>query len=249
MKLIADLHTHTMVSHHAYSTLRENCILAAQKGLQLIATTDHAYGAPDSANNWHFGSMWIVPRFIEGVYHLRGAEANIMQMDGTMDLVERDRRFVDILIASIHGYVVRPVDADAHTFAYETVLDDPYVDILGHPADTGFPFDEEKIVKKCAATGKMIEINDHAMRKSPATYEINRRLLRLCKKHDAMISVGSDAHVCYEVGMFDTVRKLLEEEDFPEELVFNASLDCIIDRVNAKENIRDKIVRQEDLAL
>ncbi|MBO4368198.1 MAG: phosphatase [Clostridia bacterium] len=246
MNIVADLHTHTMVSHHAYSTMRENIILAGQKGLKLIATTDHAYGSPDSANNWHFGSMWVCPRIMEGVYHLRGAEANIMKMDGSIDLNDRDEAGVDLLIASLHGYVIRPVNPDAHTACYEAILKKPYVDIIGHPADPGFLFDEERIVRRCAETGKMIEINAHAMLKSPPTVEINRRLLRLCKKHDAVISVGSDAHVCYEIGNFDFVKQMLEEEDFPEELVFNSRLDRIIDYINAKPNVKDKLPKFED---
>lgn len=133
MQLLADLHTHTLVSHHAYSSLRENCLFAAQRGLKMLATTDHAYGAPDSANDWHFASMWIVPRVVEGVCHLRGAEANIMAMDGGIDLNDRDQRFVDILIASLHTYCIKPADAQAHTSAYLGALANPYVDILGHP--------------------------------------------------------------------------------------------------------------------
>ncbi len=241
MKLIADLHTHTMVSHHAYSTLRENCILAKEKGLSVIATTDHAYGAPDSANDWHFGSMWIVPRVVEGVYHLRGAEANIMKMDGTIDLYENDQKFVDILIASLHSYCIRPTNSDEHTQAYDGVCRNPYVDIIGHPASMSFPFDEEFVVRRCAETGKMLELNPHAMLMQPKTIEINRRLLRLCKKHGAMVSIGSDAHVCYEVAnKFAETAQLLEEENFPEELVFNASVERILSRVNAKPTVKDK---------
>ena len=46
-------------------------------------------------------------------------------------------------------------------------------------------------------------------------------LLDLCKKYKVKIILGSDAHICYQVGIFDNAEKLLEEVDFPKELVIN----------------------------
>ena len=43
MKLIADTHTHTVASTHAYSTLQEMVHGAAEKGLFAIGITDHGY--------------------------------------------------------------------------------------------------------------------------------------------------------------------------------------------------------------
>lgn len=239
MKFFADLHTHTLVSHHAYSTLRENCLYAARRGMRALATTDHGYGAPDAANDWHFGSMWILPREMEGVLHLRGAEANIMDMDGNLDLRLSDQRYVDWLIASLHTYCVKPKDDQSHTNAYLKALDNPYVDVLGHPASLSFPFDEAAVVRRCAETGKILEINAHAMLLSPETVAVNKRLLSLCKRYDARIAVGSDAHVCYEVATFDFVQTLLEETGFPEALVLNADLGAVLRHANAKPYCKD----------
>ena len=41
MKIIADTHTHTLMSTHAYSTIIENIAEAKKKGLKFIAITDH----------------------------------------------------------------------------------------------------------------------------------------------------------------------------------------------------------------
>ena len=43
MKLEADLHTHTLASD-GYSTVREMAECAGQKGLKVIAITDHGLG-------------------------------------------------------------------------------------------------------------------------------------------------------------------------------------------------------------
>ena len=42
--LIADLHMHTLVSGHAYGTIREMAAEAAQKHMQLIGITEHGPG-------------------------------------------------------------------------------------------------------------------------------------------------------------------------------------------------------------
>ena len=41
MKLLFDLHTHTVASGHAFSTLKENIEEAAAKGLKAMGTSDH----------------------------------------------------------------------------------------------------------------------------------------------------------------------------------------------------------------
>ena len=43
MKLIADLHTHTLFSTHAYSSPEEMIRRAGEMGLYAIALTDHGY--------------------------------------------------------------------------------------------------------------------------------------------------------------------------------------------------------------
>jgi putative hydrolase len=49
MNLIADTHTHTIASGHAHSTITENVLAAAKKGLSFLGITGHASsmeGAP-----------------------------------------------------------------------------------------------------------------------------------------------------------------------------------------------------------
>lgn len=45
--ILADLHTHTLFSKHAYSTVKENIEAARNKGLSYIAITDHYFGNGD----------------------------------------------------------------------------------------------------------------------------------------------------------------------------------------------------------
>ena len=235
MRIEADLHIHTLVSHHAYSTLGENIAQAKAQGLSAIAITDHVYGAPDSGNKWHFGNMDIWPHEMEGIRVLRGAEANIIDMQGSIDLMERDQLVLDIVIAAMHPYCLQPIDRSTHTQAMVAAIHHPFVRILGHPASIYFEFDEEEIVCQCAHAGTLLEINEHAMKVDPRIAIINERLLKLCKKYQAKIVVSSDAHICYEIGRFPLSLKLLETTAFPETLVINNSIDCVLDLIKKGE--------------
>lgn len=102
MNLKMDLHTHTVASGHAYSTLLENIQAAEKKGLEAFATTDHGPSMPGAAHLYHFYNLMSLPEKIGNVRILRGIEANIIdrkgQIDISLDLVER----LDIVLAGLH---------------------------------------------------------------------------------------------------------------------------------------------------
>ena len=53
-------------------------------------------------------------------------------------------------------------------------------------------------------------------------------LLRLCKKYGVFITTGSDSHIDTELGDFRYVYDVLEECDFPEELVVTTSYEKLV---------------------
>ncbi|MCI7207484.1 MAG: phosphatase, partial [Clostridium sp.] len=63
----------------------------------------------------------------------------------------------------------------------------------------------------------------------PNARENYKELLTLCKEHNVRIILGSDAHICYQVGILDDAERLIEEFDFPKELVINYHEDQIIE--------------------
>ena len=46
MKIELDVHTHTIASGHAFSTLQEMAQAAADKGLKVLGITEHSPGIP-----------------------------------------------------------------------------------------------------------------------------------------------------------------------------------------------------------
>lgn len=229
MKIVLDTHAHTISSGHAYNTIREMAQMAKEKGLEAISLTDHAPTLPGAGHEYHFANLKVVPREMYGVKLFLGVEANIMDEDGTLDIKDSLLEELDIVIASIHPPCYKGVRTiEAVTNAYLKAMENPYVDIIGHPDDGRFLADYEKLVKKAKATGTLIEINNSSLRPSsyrPNAEENDRKLLELCKKHQVMITLGSDAHVDVDLAEYSASLKLIEELDFPEELIVNTSVE------------------------
>ncbi len=95
MLIQADMHTHTIASTHAYSTLLENITFAKNKGLKGIAVTDHTNLMPDSPHVWHLHNFKCLPREHDGVCIIRGAEMNITDFNGGLDLPPKELEMLE----------------------------------------------------------------------------------------------------------------------------------------------------------
>lgn len=54
MQFPIDLHTHTVASYHAYSTIVEYVHQAKLCGIKMFATTDHGPSLEDAPHVWSF---------------------------------------------------------------------------------------------------------------------------------------------------------------------------------------------------
>lgn len=228
MKFVLDTHSHTLVSGHAYNTIREMAQMAKEKGLEAISLTEHAPEMPGTCHEFYFQNLKVVPREMYGIRLFLGVELNILDEKGTVDLPENVLSQMDIAVASIHGPCYRGERTkEAITAAYLTVMENPRIHILGHPDDGRFPVDYEALVKKAKETHTLLEINNSSLR--PGGFRMNTRendrlMLEYCKKYEVPISLGSDAHVDVDLGEFGVAEELLAECNFPEELVVNTSV-------------------------
>lgn len=238
MKIVADLHTHSVVSTHAYSTILENCQAASARGLYAIATTDHGPQINDGAHPYFFrGLANVLPRRMGGVYLLRGIEANLRDENGSVDIDPQWGPVFDFGIASIHEESFGASDPDRTTQAYLAVLDHPDIDLLGHSGTAKYVYDFERVIKKCADLGKLIEINAATFRYRRSSLENCREIARLCKKHGVGVMVNSDSHVAATIGVVDAALAMLEEIGFPEELVINGSIARLSDYFLTRKNL------------
>ena len=81
IRTVADLHTHTSVSQHAYSSLDEMARSAAELGLAAIGITDHGPGMMDGAIRHHFYCMRGLPKAVHGLRLVAGAKG-VPEVDG-----------------------------------------------------------------------------------------------------------------------------------------------------------------------
>lgn len=228
MKIIADTHAHTLASGHAYSTIREMAAGAAQKGMQALALTEHAPEMPGTCGLYYFQNLKVIPREMSGIRMLFGAELNIMDTEGTVDLPEKVIQGLDLVVASIHlpcfgdGYTKEEV-----TKAYVKTMQKGCITIIGHPDDGRYPIDYEALVKTAKETRTLLELNNSSLR--PGSFRKGARenmltMLDLCRQYGVSVTTGSDAHVDADSGNFCYVRELLDFCGFPEDLVATTDL-------------------------
>lgn len=224
MTVIADLHTHTLASDHAYSTLAENIKAAKEAGLKAIAITDHTQGLKDAPLLAHFENLKTLPESFDGVRIIKGAETNIMDFNGEIDLPVKHLKKMEIVIASFHRDARQPSNIEDHTNAYKKVAENPYVDIIGHSGNPNFPYDYEEVIPIFAKMGKVVEINESSPTSRPNSEENCRQILSLCKKHEVRICINSDAHFCSAIGHYDNSLEMIREMNYPDELIINTDL-------------------------
>ena len=147
MNIVADMHTHTIASGHAYSTLNELAVEAARKGLLAIAITDHGPALPGGPHAYHFGAMRFFPETISGVRIFRGVEANILDWSGTLDLPEHYLKKLDFVMAGLHeGCGFDGEGIGRNTEAVINAMANPLVKAISHPGNPLFPLDYEAVV-------------------------------------------------------------------------------------------------------
>ncbi|HIY63325.1 MAG TPA: phosphatase [Candidatus Mediterraneibacter stercoripullorum] len=223
MRFIVDTHSHTLASGHAYSTITEMAEAAAQKGLQALAITEHAPEMPGTCGLFYFQNLDVVPRNIKGIQLLMGAEVNIMDPEGSVDLPESTCKDLDIVVASIHPpcYGLGHSERE-NTQAYIKAMQKPYINIIGHPDDGRFPFDHEAVVKAAKETGTLLELNNSSLRPQSSrkgTRDNMLSILELCRQYEVPVTTGSDAHVNADAGNFSRVEEILNYCNFPEDLI------------------------------
>lgn len=240
-KLVADTHTHTTASGHAYSTLIENCQEASKKGIRLIGMTDHGPLMPGGPQIFHFGNLRVIPNYIYGVEVLKGVEANIMDYNGKLDLDRERLKSLDIVIASLHDVCITSGSVKDNTNAIIGAMKNKYVDIIGHPGNPFFPIDIPEIIKAAKEYNVLIEINNSSFGVSRIGSGDNcNRIAEMAYKNEVTMSVGSDAHMAFSIGEFPKVYELIEKIGIDEKYIINTDENKLKDYLKCKGKLTDR---------
>lgn len=219
-----DVHTHTIVSGHAYSTIQEMAQEAANQKLQILGITEHAPSIPGTCDPIYFRNMHVVPREIYGIKLLLGAELNILDKDGTLDLDENYYRILDLRIAGIHALCWDGGTREENTQGMLNVIRNPWVQIISHPGDGTADLNFKPLVIASGEQKTLLEINNSSLipsRGKVQAYANNLEILRLSRKYGVPVILGSDAHVSFSIADYKYLWKMIDEANFPKELIMN----------------------------
>ncbi|MDK2895731.1 MAG: putative hydrolase [Moorella sp. (in: firmicutes)] len=235
----ADYHVHTRRSDGRASA-RDMVAAARRAGLEEVALTDHGprnIGVGVNAAGVFLRlkrkvATWESP----GIRVLVGAEANIVGLNGEIDIPAAVYRQLDLLLVGLHPYVLprdwpaardlvlanqlqgrsrrwRERAVEANTRTLMAALEKHPVFCLTHPG-LGMPVDIEPLARACARAGTLWEVNTGHL------YQRPQELARAARCGVRFV-VNSDAHQPATVGRLEKGWQLLRAAGVPPEQVIN----------------------------
>ena len=193
-RIRGDLHMHSVHSD-SEATIADLVRAAEELGYEYILVTDHsqsvtyARGLEPARLRKQWKEIEAINERSEKVRVLKGAEVDI-RADGTLDYPDEILKRLDLVVASIHQGFKKNV-----TERMCAAMENPYVDIIGHPTGRlissreGYAVDLHAVMEKAAATGTWLECNAYWDR-----LDLNDTNLRAARDMGVKISFGTDAH-------------------------------------------------------
>ena len=241
-----DLHTHSIHSD-GHQTFEEIFREAQRKGLKVVAVTDHHTNTgllevyEHTSDLEHIKTMKDQCRTISRgaeTQLLLGVEADIIDLDGCLNIRPEIAAEVDFVIASLH--VIPGIEMNPGKVASGEVRADPeqvtircirseiaavkngHADILGHPmyvVSAGRYLKSmndvpdgllAELAETAAKHDVAVEINGHFYRDfTPPTGYFD--LFRMCLENGVKLSTGSDAHRPLHVGDLSKIHATLTQ--------------------------------------
>lgn len=217
-----DFHLHTTWTDGTNS-LEEMHDRSLQCGLSKVLFSEHVR---KTSGDW-FPEFARQTRALPtaGCRALVGAETKAVDFAGTLDCTAAIIAEADLIMASVHRFPgergtvrgfgdVDPAEAEDLEFRLASaILQNPDVDILGHPFGMCYrrfhvrpsPARMRTLIELAARTGVAVEINAHY---HPDPW----LLIGWCREAGATVSLGSNAHSIDEVGR---VTRILDGREEP----------------------------------
>ena len=241
--ILADLHTHTIASAHAYSTVYENIQCARAAGMRFLAVTDHYYQHGDYIDRKNeIVLMSNVSKDVrpEGLTMINGMELNVGQSIDRATNLEKIYRDIRWRPVGMHSMFIRCADyriEDVPSLFEMTVTDSKYItptafahierklgEFRGGDDDRRVKNALAEIIEVAEKYHIILELNEGSLARSRSVYmERMRYWLTLASKRDVLLSMGTDAHYCEWVGRFDKLIALMNETGVDGDKVLNVN--------------------------
>jgi putative hydrolase len=217
LKFPHDAHTHTSYSD-GLGTVGDNIASAEERGLSLVAITDHSHYLMGRAFNRYIREIKRWGEESE-ITLLAGIEGNITP--NGLDVPDFVAKKLDFVIASVHEWLQTPGE---YIELVKTAIVDENVDVIGHFVANfpyiGFPSREEmdEVSELAEANGKAFEIS--------SSYKVpDIDFVQECIRRGIKLTFASDAHSPREVGNIGwSERIFLKAGGGKEDLLFGELL-------------------------
>ena len=243
-KILADLHTHSIFSKHAFSSISENIEYAKLLGLKYLAISDHVFqaGSDSEIKNEAIRFQYLEKEvnYKNSLYILGGAEFNLFQnlkfkekfeniswrIIGLHKFTEVNLKYISLqkvyqefkkYSGFVNGFAhIERELQDLENGRYHESLSKPIMSFLS------------SVVELAKENDIYLEANESSLRNYDNLYrERMVYWLTRAKELKCNIYLGSDAHYCKRIGNFDNSLALLKELNYPEELILNFNEDRI----------------------
>lgn len=194
----SELHSHSTWSDGKLS-IREMAEAAIQRGLKILAITDHSGSlgvagglSVDDLNKQREEIDQVQAEIGDSIRLLQGCEVEI-RADGSLDFPDDVLAKLDIVIASLHSSLRQP--GEKITQRLIQVIQNPHVDIIGHPTGRMIPnregadLDMEAVFKAAIDHQVILEINAH-----PSRLDLSDIHARRFMELGGILSINTDAH-------------------------------------------------------
>lgn len=199
----ADLHIHTDWTD-SRSTMEEMVQSAIQRGLKLVAITDHSIATTRvnglDAKRWREQRNAVEKlreKYGKSITILHGLETEILE-DGTLDTSDGVLAQMDIVLVSMHEHIEQP--REAITARLVKAIQNPQVDILAHPAGRELPrtegadLDWEKVYAAARDNQVALEIDSN-----PVHFDLDEIHTRQAVERGVLISIDTDSHAAHKL--------------------------------------------------
>lgn len=193
----ADLHDHSTWSDGGLS-IREMALAARQRGLSILAITDHSSGLGvtggptiEELKDQRHEIEAVQREMGNSIHLLQGTEVEI-KADGSLDYPDEVLAQLDIVVASLHVSLRQP--RAQVTKRLVDAIHNPNVDIIGHPTGRLIPvregadLDMEAVLSAARESGVAMEINSH-----PARLDLDEVYARRAAEMGIPLSINTDA--------------------------------------------------------
>jgi putative hydrolase len=218
-----DLHAHSEWSDGKVP-IAAMAIAAQQRGYEYLGITDHSpritvvHGLDGERLRLQRLELKEVEQRV-GIRLLAGIEVDILE-DGSLDLPDEVLAALDLVIASPH--VKLRMEPAEMTRRMLRAVENPHVDVIGHPtvrrpgARPGATYDFEKVFKRAAETGVVLELDC-----DPGRMDLSPDMARDAATLGCDFALDSDAHAPNEFSYVELGAWMAERAGLDEGRLLN----------------------------